>query len=97
MMRQMQEAMQGQPGQGGQQQGGTMGPGAAPGEQRSGRDPLGRQRQTQGPDFGQDVDIPDEIDIQRARRILDQIREKLGDRLSPQQERDYLERLLRAQ
>ena len=97
MMRQMQEAMQGQPGQMGQQQGGTMGQGAAPGEQRSGRDPLGRQRQTQGPDFGQDVDIPDEIDIQRARRILDQIREKLGDRLSPQQERDYLERLLRAQ
>ena len=96
-MRQMQEAMQGQPGQMGQQQGGTMGQGAAPGEQRSGRDPLGRQRQTQGPDFGQDVDIPDEIDIQRARRILDQIREKLGDRLSPQQERDYLERLLRAQ
>ncbi len=100
MMRQMQEAMQGQPGQpgqAGQQQGGTMGQGATPGEQRSGRDPLGRQRQTQGPDFGQDVDIPDEIDIQRARRILDQIREKLGDRLSPQQERDYLERLLRAQ
>lgn len=101
-MQQMQ-AMQGQgqqPGQGQSQQGqqpgqGQLGEGYGPGQQRSGRDPLGRERQTQGPDFGGDVGVPDEIDIQRARRILDQIRDKLGDRLSPQQERDYLERLLR--
>ena len=63
-------------------------------EQRSGRDPLGRQRQTQGPDFGQDVGVPDEIDTERAREILDAIRNRLGDALSPQMERDYLERLL---
>ncbi|MFC0192605.1 TIGR02302 family protein [Aureimonas pseudogalii] len=102
-MQQMQ-AMQGQgqqPGQGqgqqpGQQPGqGQLGEGYGPGQQRSGRDPLGRERQTQGPDFGQDVGVPDEIDIQRARRILDQIRDRLGHQLSPQQERDYLERLLR--
>ncbi len=68
--------------------------GSWPGQQRSGRDPLGRERQTQGPDFGQDVGVPDEIDIQRARRILDQIRERLGHALSPEQEREYLERLL---
>lgn len=94
----MMDAMSQQAGQGqgqGQQPGqGRMGQGFGPGQQRSGRDPLGRERQTQGPDFGQDVDVPDEIDIQRARRILDQIRNRLGDALSPQLEREYLERLL---
>ncbi|MBB4005689.1 TIGR02302 family protein [Aurantimonas endophytica] len=95
MMQQMQQAMQqgqqGQPGQPGQ---GQMGQGFNGMQQRSGRDPLGRQRQTQGPDFGQDVGVPDEIDTQRARQILDAIRQRLGDSLSPQLEREYLERLL---
>lgn len=91
MMRQMQEAMRGQGSQGAQ---GQMGQGFGGQQQRSGRDPLGRQRQTEGPDFGQDVGVPDEIDTQRARRILDAIRDRLGDALSPQLERDYLERLL---
>ncbi|NDV88734.1 TIGR02302 family protein [Aurantimonas aggregata] len=95
MMQQMQQAMQqgqqGQPGQPGQ---GQIGQGFNGMQQRSGRDPLGRQRQTQGPDFGQDVGVPDEIDTQRAREILDAIRERLGDSLSPQLEREYLERLL---
>ena len=88
----MMSQMQAQ-GQGGAP-GGQQGQGYGPGQQSSGRDPLGRQRQTQGPDFGQDVDVPDEIDVQRARQILDAIRERLGDRLSPALERDYLERLL---
>ncbi|MBO0905663.1 TIGR02302 family protein [Jiella sonneratiae] len=92
MMQQMQQAMQQgqQPGQG------QMGQGFG-GRQmnQSNRDPLGRQRSTQGPDFGQDVGVPDEIDTQRARRILDEIRKRLGNQLSPQQERDYLERLLK--
>ncbi len=95
MMQQMQEAMQqgqGQPGM--QGQGGQMGQGFNGAQQRSGRDPLGRQRQTQGPDFGQDVGVPDEIDTERAREILNAIRNRLGDALSPQMERDYLERLL---
>ncbi|NDW05130.1 TIGR02302 family protein [Jiella pacifica] len=91
MMQQMQQAMQQgqQPGQG------QMGQGFG-GRQmnQSSRDPLGRQRNSQGPDFGQDVGIPDEIDTQRARKILDQIRKRLGNQLSPQQEREYLERLL---
>ncbi|MEF2553660.1 TIGR02302 family protein [Aurantimonas sp. A2-1-M11] len=95
MMQQMQQAMQqgqGQPGMPGP--GGQMGEGFNGTQQRSGRDPLGRQRQTQGPDFGQDVGVPDEIDTERAREILDAIRNRLGDALSPQVERDYLERLL---
>lgn len=93
MMNQMQAMQQGQPGQPGQP-GGQQGPGMQGQQQQSGRDPLGRQRQTQGPQFGQDVGVPDEIDAQRARQILEAIRERLGDQLSPDMERRYLERLL---
>ncbi|MFC3207087.1 TIGR02302 family protein [Aquamicrobium soli] len=63
-------------------------------QQGADRDPLGRPRATQGPDFGDSVKVPDEIDVQRARRILDAIRKRLGNALSPEIERDYLERLL---
>ena len=82
MMQQMQ-AMQGD--EGGTQQGGR---------QNGDRDPLGRPRATQGPDFGDSVKVPDEIDVQRARQILDAIRKRLGNALSPDIERSYLERLL---
>lgn len=84
MMQQMMQAM-GEDGQGG-----TMGLG----RQGAGRDPLGRQQGSAGPDFGNSVELPDEIDVQRARRILDEIRRRLGNILSPEIERDYLERLL---
>ena len=83
MMQQLQ-AMQGE--RGGNQAGER--------QQGSDRDPLGRPRATQGPDFGDTVKVPDEIDVQRARRILDAIRERLGNALSPEIERSYLERLL---
>jgi uncharacterized protein (TIGR02302 family) len=88
MMNQMMQAMKNQQGQG---QG--QGPGMAQGGQ-GGRDPLGRSRPTTGPDTDDSVRIPDEIDVQRAREILDAIREKLGDNTSPEIERRYLERLL---
>jgi uncharacterized protein (TIGR02302 family) len=72
------------------------------GQQQAGRgrprgrtDPLGRPQRTEGPDFGQDVRVPDEIDVQRAREILNAIRERLGERYRPRYELDYLERLLR--
>jgi uncharacterized protein (TIGR02302 family) len=83
MMQQMQQAMRrgGQGGEGGR-------------EQASDRDPLGRPLSSTGPDFGSSVKVPDEIDVQRARRILDEIRRRLGNALSPEIERDYLERLL---
>ncbi|TSE02633.1 TIGR02302 family protein [Mesorhizobium intechi] len=83
MMKQMQ-AMQGD--QGGSQEGGR--------QQNADRDPLGRPRATQGPDFGDSVKVPDEIDVQRARQILEAIRKRLGNALSPDIERSYLERLL---
>lgn len=84
MMQQMQQAMQGD--EGGSEQGGR--------QQQADRDPLGRPRATTGPDFGDTVKVPDEIDVQRARRILDAIRKRLGNALSPELERNYLERLL---
>ncbi len=85
MMQQMQQAMQG--GEGGPEQGGQR-------QQGADRDPLGRPRANTGPDFGDSVRVPDEIDVQRARRILEAIRERLGNTLSPEIERNYLERLL---
>ncbi|MEQ8741186.1 MAG: DUF4175 family protein, partial [Hoeflea sp.] len=89
MMNQMMQAM-------GNEQGDAEGEGPDRNGNRSAddRDPLGRPRATTGPDFGSRVEVPDEIDIQRARRILDAIRERLGDQLSPELEKRYLERLL---
>lgn len=84
MMQQMQQAMEGD--QGGGQEGGR--------QQNADRDPLGRPRATTGPDFGNSVEVPDEIDVQRARQILEAIRKRLGNALSPELERSYLERLL---
>ena len=84
MMNQMMQAQQGE--DGGGQEGGR--------QQNADRDPLGRPRATTGPDFGDSVTVPDEIDVQRARQILDAIRKRLGNALSPELERDYLERLL---
>ncbi len=57
-------------------------------------DPLGRPRASSGPDLGNSVKVPDEIDVQRARQILEAIRKRLGNALSPELERSYLERLL---
>ncbi|NMG38270.1 TIGR02302 family protein [Chelativorans sp. ZYF759] len=85
MMQQMQQAMQGE--EGGSEEGGQR-------QQGADRDPLGRPRANTGPDFGDSVRVPDEIDAQRARRILEAIRDRLGNTLSPDLERNYLERLL---
>ena len=82
MMQQMYANQQGMPGQQ---------PGGRPNGQR---DPLGRPQRTEGPDLGQNVKVPDEIDVERARRILEAIRERLGERFRPRYELDYLERLL---
>ena len=44
--------------------------------------------------LGTQVKVPDEIDTQRAREILEAIRRRLSDPERPTVERDYLERLL---
>jgi hypothetical protein len=59
------------------------------------RDPMGRPQRFQGPDAGNSVKVPDEIDIQRARAILEELRRRLGQPTRPVQELDYFERLLR--
>jgi hypothetical protein len=88
-----------------QQQG--MGPGGRPGGPgRAGRlgqagraqqdtDPLGRP--LRGRDYGDDstVKVPGEIDVQRARRILEELRRRFGEIARPQLELDYIERLLK--
>jgi uncharacterized protein (TIGR02302 family) len=58
-------------------------------------DPLGRP--LRGRDYGDDttVKVPGEIDVQRARRILEELRRRFGENFRPQLELDYIERLLR--
>ncbi|PCH45518.1 MAG: hypothetical protein COC23_06845 [Hyphomicrobiales bacterium] len=65
------------------------------GEQaRRDNDPLGRQSRSRGPQLGDDTKVPDEIDAQRAREILEAIRKRLGEFQRPKLELDYLDRLL---
>lgn len=78
---------------GGMQAQGNLGP--RPGNQPGQQDPFGRRTDgargfTQG-----DVEIPTESDIQRARRILEELRRRAGERDRPPVERDYIDRLLK--
>jgi hypothetical protein len=41
------------------------------------------------------VKVPDQIDIQRAREVLEELRKRAGDAQRPQLELDYIDRLLR--
>jgi uncharacterized protein (TIGR02302 family) len=74
------------------------GPGNRAGRQQSGAnqtDPLGRPMHS-----GRELDdltqkIPGEIDVQRVRRILEELRRRLGDSGRSQTELDYIERLLK--
>ena len=58
-------------------------------------DPLGRP--LRGKEYGDDfsVKVPGEIDVQRARRILEELRRRFGETFRPQIELDYIERLLK--
>ncbi len=58
-------------------------------------DPLGRPVRSR--EYGDDftVKVPGEIDVQRARRVLEELRRRLGNPNRPQLELDYLERLLK--
>lgn len=44
---------------------------------------------------GERVKIPDQMEVQRAHRILRELRRRAGERHRPQQELDYIERLLK--
>ena len=88
----MAQAMQQQEGQG-------PGPNGRPGRsQRRAQqdtDPLGRPMR--GHEYGDDttVKVPGEIDAQRARRVLEELRRRYSDPQRPQMELDYIERLLK--
>jgi hypothetical protein len=58
-------------------------------------DPLGRDARYRDGEWDQTVQIPGEIDVQRARRILEELRRRLGETGRPQAELDYIERLLK--
>lgn len=58
-------------------------------------DPMGRPNRTDGPDPGTGVRVPDQIDVQRAREILEELRRRLGETTRPPIELEYLERLLK--
>jgi hypothetical protein len=83
--------MQQQQGPGPNGQPGRTGPARAQQE----TDPLGRP--LRGRDYGDDttVKVPGEIDVQRARRILEELRRRFGESFRPQLELDYIERLLK--
>ena len=79
-------------------EGQDSGPGNRAGrQQNSGNttDPLGRP--LSGREWSDDltVKIPGEIDVQRVRRILEELRRRLADPQRPQIELDYIERLLK--
>jgi uncharacterized protein (TIGR02302 family) len=67
------------------------------GEPRGGeRDPLGRPTPRRGEDYGPDRNmIPSEAAVERAREILEYLRNRANERTRPRIERDYIDRLLR--
>ncbi len=85
------QSMQQQMGQGqGEGRGGRFG--QARGDNDT--DPLGRP--LGGHDYDDSsVKVPGEIDVQRARRILEELRKRFGEFTRPQEELDYLQRLLK--
>jgi uncharacterized protein (TIGR02302 family) len=84
------------------QQGDGDQPGDGPGNPRgrqqgaaNSTDPLGRPLRHNEFNDDYSVKIPGEIDVQRVRRILEELRRRLADPARPQIELDYIERLLK--
>jgi uncharacterized protein (TIGR02302 family) len=93
-------AQQMQQGEGNEQAGDQPGQGEPQGRQQAGqenRDPLNRpMRGKEYPDNTRDMLCPNCVSpAQRAQRILEELRRKLGDPSRQQEELDYFERLLR--
>ena len=74
--------------------GGYVAAGRRPGDPRLGRDPLGRERGDQGGALEGSLNAGADV-AERARRVLEELRRRLADPNRPQDERDYLERLLK--
>ena len=71
--------------------------GLAAGRLAPSRIPIRSAGRCEGRDYGDDltVKVPGEIDAQRARRILEELRRRFGESFRPQLELDYIERLLK--
>jgi hypothetical protein len=107
MAQQMQRQFGQQDGEGeeeGDEPGEMMGEGQGQGEgqdqaqdQGPGRDPLGRRtREAPGAqDTGSDTRVPDEAEQLRTRRLQEELRRRGAERERPQDELDYIDRLLR--
>jgi len=77
-----------------QGQGGVQ-PGRLLPQRRAGDDPLGRNVDGDGGPSGEGADLPPASAVDRARTILDELRRRAGERARPQEELDYIDRLLR--
>lgn len=64
---------------------------------RANRDPFGRNTTAEGYEGRDDTQVPGagQSAVERARRVLEELQRRAGNRERPAQERDYLERLLR--
>ncbi len=60
-----------------------------------GRDPLGRSTGENGMQALEGVEIPDEMELRRARTILNELRRRRSESGRPPPELDYIDRLLR--
>jgi uncharacterized protein (TIGR02302 family) len=69
----------------------------SPGRADAGRDPLGRRlgQGSSGADESADVAVPEERERQRTQAIQDELRRRGSERERPQEELDYIDRLLR--
>jgi uncharacterized protein (TIGR02302 family) len=68
-----------------------------PDREQSGRDPLGRRygQGSSGADESADVTVPEERERQRTQAIQEELRRRGAERLRPQMELDYIDRLLK--
>ncbi len=58
-------------------------------------DPLGREQGGTGTMFGNNVKVPDQMTLERARSILKELRRRAAERGRPKEELDYIDRLLK--
>jgi len=65
-----------------------------PGQQGQ-EDPLGREQGGTGAMFGNNVKVPDQMTLERARSILKELRRRAAERGRPKEELDYIDRLLK--
>ena len=89
----------GEIGLGDQQGDGTSRSGVQPGSRGHGdrRDPLGREmgEGSSGADEASDVKVPEQMERDRARVIQEELRRRGGERTRPEEELQYIDRLLR--